>query len=93
MPLSSNDIPNPLGVTQTLVAPNIWLSTESTPDDVTVLRTGNDRVQVNVTKAEANGQATAMGRALSFLRAHSDEPVILAGPDAERIVEMFCDRG
>lgn len=85
MPLTSRDIPG--SAIQREVAPNIWVSSEVPDGGYTVLRTGTDSVRVNVTKARASGQETALGRALAWLREHRGEPIIIAGPDAELIVQ------
>jgi hypothetical protein len=86
VPLTSKDIPG--GSRQRQVAEFVWVSDEVPENGSTILRTGRDMVRVNVTKAGPVPN-TALGRALSWMREHESEPVIIAGPDAEVIVKTY----
>lgn len=88
MPLGSNDLGALIGTPapQREVVQGVWVSDADT--DYTLLHTGNDELRVNVTKAEGNGgHNTALGKALSWLKAKRDEgeTVVITGPDAEAI--------
>jgi hypothetical protein len=89
MPLTSKDAALFIGGPgQEQVAPNVWVSPVMPSDDSTTLvSSGGDSARVNLRINPP--AATALGKALSFLRQHEGEPVVIAGPDTDAIVTAY----